>query len=45
MQKMMNKKDEWEKMGQENKKIAEAYAVQQTQALCDSYYIKWLEKK
>ena len=45
LQKALEKRNEWERIGEKNKEIAEAYTVQKTQALCDSFYFKWLEKK
>ncbi|MBK7562740.1 MAG: glycosyltransferase [Chitinophagaceae bacterium] len=45
MEKMMARQQDWKQMGMENKKIAENYAVQKTQALCDRFYLKWLDKK
>ncbi len=38
---LIDKKNEWEKMGDRNRSIAEEFAVQKTQALCDMYYEKW----
>lgn len=38
-------KDKWPQMSERNKKIADDFAVQKTQALCDSFYLKWMEKQ
>jgi glycosyltransferase involved in cell wall biosynthesis len=42
MFKMLEQKEDWQKMGEEGRRATEDFAVQKTQRLCDEYYLKCL---
>jgi glycosyltransferase involved in cell wall biosynthesis len=44
MTKMFEQKEIWKEMGENGRQIAEAFAVQKTQAICDEFYLNWLSK-
>lgn len=45
MRKMLDKKDEWSKMGKKCIQIAEQFDVKKTQEECDRQYSRWLEEQ
>lgn len=45
MRSMLEKRDEWQKIDVINREIADRFAVRKTQAVCDDYYLKWLQEK